>query len=109
MSLASTSGAGAAGAAGAWARTLLIQVRMNFWKRSLFGGAGARVSAGTGPGAEASGPRAGRLMAGLPRRVRGIVERRVEQRAERRAETMKKRADLPCLPNGLVKPLGESF
>ncbi len=72
---------------------------MNSWKR-LFGGA-TGAGAGAGPGARV-------LMAGLPRQTGGIVERRgVERRAERKAETTKKRADLPCLPNGLAEPLWE--
>ncbi len=55
LSLASTSGAGAAGAGGAWAFS--IKVCMNSWKR-LFGRA---IGVGTG-----AGPEAGVLMAGLP-------------------------------------------
>ncbi len=51
---------------------------MNSWKRSLFGREGAGAGAGTGPGMGASGPRAGRLMAGLPRQVGDIVESGVE-------------------------------
>ncbi len=72
---------------------------MNSWKRS-FGEA-------TGAGAGAR-PGAGALMAGLPRQTGGIVERRGWS-GELRAETEKKREDLPCLPNGLAEPLGESF
>ncbi len=89
LSLASA--AGVAGAAGAWSQTLSIQVRMNSWKRSFGGAIGA--GAGAGPGAGASGPRAGRLMAGLPRRAGGIVDNRErrrseEQRAERRVTSL---------------------
>ncbi len=63
--------AGATRVGGAWSLTFSIQVRMNSWKRSLFG---ARIGerAGSGPGD--AGPRAGRLMAGFPRRAGGIVE-----------------------------------
>ncbi len=92
-SLASAGGAaGVAMAAGAWSRTLSIQVRMNSWKRSFGAGAGA------GPGAGASGPRAGRLMAGFLRRAGGILES-----GERKVTS------LPCLPNRLAEPLWELF
>ncbi len=93
--------AGAAGAAGVWSRTLSRQVRMNSWKKSFGGAKEAGAGVSTGPGA--GGPRVG-----LPQRTGGIVERReVEWRAGQRTEMTKKRADLPCLPNGLAEPLWE--
>ncbi len=55
-----------------------------------------------------AGPGLGALMVGLSQQTGGIVERQgVERRAERRAETTKKRANLPCLLNGLAEPLWE--
>ncbi len=70
-SLTSAGGtAGAAGAAGAWSLTFLIQVRMNSWKRSLFG---IGTGAGAGSGLGDAGPYAGRLKASLSRRVEGIA------------------------------------
>ncbi len=67
-SFASATGAAkTVGAAGAWSLTFSIQVRINSWKKSLFG-------VGVGIGAD-SGLGAGALMAGLPRQTRGIVER----------------------------------
>ncbi len=71
--------AGAAEVAGAWSLTVLIQVRINSWKRSLFG-AGAGVGVGSGP--RDTKPCMGRLRAGLPQRAGGIVKSRAEQRAE---------------------------
>ncbi len=82
LSLAFTSGAGAAGAAGAWG--LSMKICMNSWKK-LFGGtirAGAGAGA-SGPGEDlrpegakpGAGLAVGRLTAGFPWRARGIVER----------------------------------
>ncbi len=86
LSLASTSGAEAVVAAGAWARTLLIQVRMNSWKRSLFSvGAGVGSKPGDGLRPRSARLGVGRLKAGLSRWVRGIVgsgERKAESGAE---------------------------
>ncbi len=99
-SFASAAGtAGAAGAAGAWSLTLLIQIRMNSWKKSLFD-AGARAGADSGP--RDAGPGAGRLMASLLRRVEGIVES-----GERRATEWRAKSDSFCLPNRLVEQLWE--
>ncbi len=86
--LASTSGAAAARAIGAWVRTLSIQVCMNSWKRSLFGAkVGAGVGAGIRPGARASGPKVGGLMAGFSRQAGGIVESRKRRRSEEQRVT----------------------
>ncbi len=82
MYLAST--AGAAGAAGVWSLTVLIQDHMNSWKRLLFG-TGTEVGVGLGPGD--ARPGVGRLMAGLPRRVGGIVESGERGRSEERGQS----------------------
>ncbi len=79
LSLASTSGAGAAGA---WSLIFSIQIHMNSWKKSFGVGAGAEAGAGVGadagagirPGAGALGPRVGRLMAGFLRQTGDIVK-----------------------------------
>ena len=85
-----------------------MQVRMNSWKRSLFGagagaGAGPGAGAGAGPGARASGTGAGLGVRRLTEVLLsgGMVE------TKRRAKT--KQEEFPCLPNGLAEPLGKSF
>ncbi len=85
------SAAGAAGVAEAWSRTISIHVRINSWKRLFDGAIEVGAGAGMGPGVGASGPRAGRLMAGFPQRAGGIVEsgeRSKEQRVERRVTSL---------------------
>ncbi len=99
MFLASRSVAGAAGAVGAW--VLFIKVRINSWKGLFSEVTGARVGAGTGPGAETP-------MAGFLWQTGDIVERRGRS-GELKAEMEKKKEDLPCLLNRLVEPLGKSF
>ena len=74
-----------------------MQVRMNSWKKLLFR-VRAGAEAGLRPGS--TGPRAGCLMAGLPRG--NIV-------VEMRRSVMTKREKLFCLLNGLAKLLGTSF
>ncbi len=87
--LLTSSLASAARTTGAWSLTFLIQVRINSWKRSLFG-------IGAGVGARASGVGAGHLRAGLPQRARGMVESGAESGDEEKEEGFSlpsKRAD----------------
>ncbi len=81
LSLVSTFRAETAGATGAWAQTFLIQVRINSWKKSLFG-AGAGVGLGSEDGLKpgGSGLKVERVKAGLPWWAKGIVERREQSR-----------------------------
>ena len=70
---------------------------MNFWKKSLFRRAlGAGAGESTGPKAGALGPRVGSLMASLPQRTGGIIERQ-GQSEERKTES-----DFFSLQNGLA-------